>query len=323
MLRRLHVATIRGIKMNTATPTRPEFHGTIDRLREIRPRIAASLERLDLPEGGPHQQTFARLLQELDSFSASSRHDVQAAVLANMFEVVARGDAEDYAETALLSQTWGKRIAQVQNEFEDQLGIAPNRPYTTAAILRLARGEHIRGVLTDAGHTAADAERIAAECGKVALRLLLEGVDGANPVPLPDSPELLRLIVEKRGVSVWRALLANIAANPFGPEARQLTELAHEAELPPVALVVEACTRAYRKRIEVAERLEVSREIRRLVAISGCSQRRFAAHIGTSASRLSTYVNGLVTPSATLMVRIRWAAAELTPSMAERSRLAS
>ena len=35
------------------------------------------------------------------------------------------------------------------------------------------------------------------------------------------------------------------------------------------------------------------------------TQREFAAMAGTSASRLSTYVNGLVTPSATMMVRIR------------------
>ena len=98
------------------------------------------------------------------------------------------------------------------------------------------------------------------------------------------------MIVEKRGVGLWRALLANIAANPFGPEARQLADLAHDADLPAVAQAVEACTKIYRKRFEAAERLEVSREIRKLVAISGCSQRTFAAHIGTSPSRLSTYV---------------------------------
>ena len=49
----------------------------------------------------------------------------------------------------------------------------------------------------------------------------------------------------------------------------------------------------------------MAREIRELVAMSGLSQREFASMAGTSASRLSTYVNGLVTPSATMMVRIR------------------
>ena len=308
--------------MTTAAPTRTEFQGTVDALRSIDHALTASLERLELPEGGPHRLTLKRLLQMLEPSSATTQHAAHAAVLANMFEVVARGDADDYAEAARLFRLWGKRVSKIQNEFEDRLGISPNQPYTTAAILRLARSGHIRRLLIDAGHPEADAERVAAECGEIAVRLLLEGVDAAAPAPLPDSPPFLRLIVEKRGVGVWRSLLANIAANPFGPEARQLADLAVAADMPAVAQAVEACTKTCRKRFEAAERLEVSREIRKLVAISGCSQRTFAAHIGTSPSRLSTYVNGLVTPSASLMVRIRRAASQLAPSGAAGTRLA-
>ena len=39
--------------------------------------------------------------------------------------------------------------------------------------------------------------------------------------------------------------------------------------------------------------------------MSGLTQRDFARRMGTSASRVSTYVNGLVTPSASMMIRIR------------------
>ena len=44
---------------------------------------------------------------------------------------------------------------------------------------------------------------------------------------------------------------------------------------------------------------------RRIVAMSGLSQRAFAARVGTSASRLSSYVHGHVVPSATMMLRIK------------------
>ena len=43
----------------------------------------------------------------------------------------------------------------------------------------------------------------------------------------------------------------------------------------------------------------------RLSSGSGLSRAEFASRIGTSASRLSTYASGKVTPSATLMLRIR------------------
>jgi transcriptional regulator with XRE-family HTH domain len=45
--------------------------------------------------------------------------------------------------------------------------------------------------------------------------------------------------------------------------------------------------------------------VRNAVARSGLSKAQFAARIGTSPSRLSTYLNGKVTPSAALMVRVR------------------
>lgn len=59
----------------------------------------------------------------------------------------------------------------------------------------------------------------------------------------------------------------------------------------------------YRDLADRHDRQLVAREIRRLVAMSGLSQRQFAALCGTSAPRISTYVNGLVTPSAAMMVR--------------------
>jgi ribosome-binding protein aMBF1 (putative translation factor) len=63
-----------------------------------------------------------------------------------------------------------------------------------------------------------------------------------------------------------------------------------------------------REQAEACERAAVAAEIREAVERSGLSRADFASRIGTSASRLSTYTSGKVTPSATLMLRIRHAA---------------
>lgn len=58
-----------------------------------------------------------------------------------------------------------------------------------------------------------------------------------------------------------------------------------------------------RDRAEQQARAEVANRLRSLVARSGLSQRDFAAALGTSASRLNTYLTGKVTPGADLLVR--------------------
>jgi DNA-binding transcriptional regulator YiaG len=65
-----------------------------------------------------------------------------------------------------------------------------------------------------------------------------------------------------------------------------------------------------RRRAEDEEREQVAAEVRDAIARSGLSRAEFASRIGTSSSRLSTYATGKVTPSASLMVRMRRVAAQ-------------
>ena len=60
-----------------------------------------------------------------------------------------------------------------------------------------------------------------------------------------------------------------------------------------------------RKLATDSEREDVASEVRNLVGRSGLSKQDFAERIGTSRSRLSTYMSGKVVPSAALMVRMR------------------
>jgi hypothetical protein len=152
---------------------------------------------------------------------------------------------------------------------------------------------------------------ITPDLSELVIQLLADGVDTDDPAPMPETPEELRTLVEEHGVAAWRALLANIAVNPFGPDADRLAELARGADLGDAARAIDACTIELRRQFEDSERDEVAQEIRDLLALCGYSQRRFARYIGTSGPRLSTYVNGIVIPSATMMVRIRRCATEL------------
>jgi len=60
-----------------------------------------------------------------------------------------------------------------------------------------------------------------------------------------------------------------------------------------------------REETETEERKAVSEEVDRLVRESGLTRAELAPHIGTSASRLSTYATGKVMPSAALMILMR------------------
>ena len=74
------------------------------------------------------------------------------------------------------------------------------------------------------------------------------------------------------------------------------------------AELLEGVVAQARKLAADSERREVAGEVRALVGGSGLPTQEFADRIGTSRSRLSTYMSGKVVPSAALMVRMRRAA---------------
>ena len=118
--------------------------------------------------------------------------------------------------------------------------------------------------------------------------------------------------LERGTLPDWRRLLRAINADPWGTVARQVEE-AQELGLPygVGALFAEAVKTA-RAQAARAEREAVAAEVRALVSGSGLTRSEFAERIGTSASRLSTYMSGKVTPSAALLIRMQNLAAKTT-----------
>ncbi len=132
-----------------------------------------------------------------------------------------------------------------------------------------------------------------------------------NITASPDDPvdtwpfEGILAAVERGTLPDWRRLAAEIRADPWGPVAQQVLEAIRLSRPYGTAELLEGAVDRARKLAADSEREGVAAEIRHLVDRSGLSKQDFAERIGTSRSRLSTYMSGKVVPSAALMVRMR------------------
>lgn len=127
----------------------------------------------------------------------------------------------------------------------------------------------------------------------------------------PDDPvsswptEAVQIALERGDLGHWRRIAAEVNRDPWGRVARQLEEVLTHSRPYGVADAMEVVLSRARQRTEATEREQVAAQVRRAIDRSGLSRSEFAARIGTSTSRLSTYATGKVTPSAALLLRMR------------------
>lgn len=137
------------------------------------------------------------------------------------------------------------------------------------------------------------------------MTLRFRHLDVTPEAPVESWPTEGVLAALERGLlRDWRRIVAAVRADPWGPVARRLEDaLAASRPYGTGALLERALARA-RTDAEAAERAEVGRRVRGFIEASGLSRAAFAEAIGTSPSRLSTYANGKVAPSSTLLLRM-------------------
>jgi DNA-binding transcriptional regulator YiaG len=136
--------------------------------------------------------------------------------------------------------------------------------------------------------------------------LTFRNVDASPEDPVARWPqEAIQTALERGGLSDWRRLAAAIREEPWGPVARRVEAALTYSRPYGVAKALERVLATTREATEKSERETVAREIEWLIEASGLTRAEFASRIGTSTSRLSTYVTGKVTPSAALLVRMR------------------
>lgn len=140
--------------------------------------------------------------------------------------------------------------------------------------------------------------------------LIFRNVDASPAQPVSEWPtEAIRTALERGSLRHWRRLAKATESDPWGPVARSVEEVLRTSRPYGIAEAMERVISDARAAAEASERAEVAAEIRRLVQRSGLSRAEFAARVGTSPSRLSTYASGSVTPSAAMLVRMRRVAA--------------
>ena len=117
--------------------------------------------------------------------------------------------------------------------------------------------------------------------------------------------EALVTAIERGTVTDWATLSRAIRRDPWGPVARQVELYLSYAQPWGVGPLLARAIASARASSEADERAAVAAEVRSLVEESGLNPSEFALRIGTSRSRLSTYRNGRLTPSADVLVRMR------------------
>lgn len=132
-----------------------------------------------------------------------------------------------------------------------------------------------------------------------------------NLVVTPDAPvtewgfEGVLAAVERGDVTHWRRIARALNADPRGKVAAEVDEVIQTVEDPGMAALFTRLAVNAVHQAEESERHQVAAELRTHLDASGLTRKEFARRLGTSPSRLSTYLNAKVVPSAVLLVRAR------------------
>lgn len=137
------------------------------------------------------------------------------------------------------------------------------------------------------------------------MSLSFRNVDADPRDPVETWPyEALVAAIERGSVRDWARITSVIRRDPWGAVARSVDDYLRYAEPSGVTALLRRAVDRARFESEQADRAAVANRVRDLVERSGLTAGEFAARIGTSPSRLSTYASGKVVPSAALMVRM-------------------
>lgn len=107
--------------------------------------------------------------------------------------------------------------------------------------------------------------------------------------------------IDRGGLADWRRIARAVRAQPYGEVAADLEQALDVAEDAGAAGALRASLG--RSRMSDAQRL--GQKLTEYVWSSGLSQAEFARRVGTSPSRMSTYLSGKVVPSGVLVERMR------------------
>lgn len=149
---------------------------------------------------------------------------------------------------------------------------------------------------------------------------LFRNVDGSPRDPVDTWPyEGMVSVIERGNILDWSPLIDFIRQDPWGRVARNLEIYLGYSDLKDVSGFFRLVLDDARERVEASERKEVREMVELSWRRSGLNRQNFAKAIGTSPSRLSTYLSGSVIPSAAMVVRMQRIADRYQDQNAQKS----
>lgn len=142
--------------------------------------------------------------------------------------------------------------------------------------------------------------------------------DQRNPAPAaqvrrPDTDQpvefwstaAIHSALQSGDIATWKRIAAALKRDPYGRTARQVEEILRGTRPVGIAKALWEVLERARTHLEANERAEVARHVKLLMDRSGLVQQEFASRIGVAPEDLATYLDGSVSPSASLMIRMR------------------
>jgi hypothetical protein len=106
-------------------------------------------------------------------------------------------------------------------------------------------------------------------------------------------------------IATWKRIAGALKRDPYGRTARQVEEILRGTRPVGIAKALWEVLERARTHLEANERAEVARHVKLLMDRSGLVQQEFASRIGVAPEDLATFLDGSVSPSASLMIRMR------------------
>ncbi|HEY2500725.1 MAG TPA: XRE family transcriptional regulator [Mycobacterium sp.] len=119
------------------------------------------------------------------------------------------------------------------------------------------------------------------------------------------STSAIRSALQGGDIDTWKRIAAALKRDPYGRTARQVEEALEGTRPYGISKALWEVLERARAHLDANERAEVARHVRLLIDRSGLGEQEFASRIGVPPEDLAAYLDGTLSPSASLMIRIR------------------
>ncbi len=128
----------------------------------------------------------------------------------------------------------------------------------------------------------------------------------------------IRSALDSGDITIWKRIAVALKRDPFGRTARQVEEVLQGNHPYGISKALWEVLERARAHLEANERSEVARHVQLLIERSGLSQPEFASRIGVPVEDLAAFLDSKISPSASLMIRMRRLSDRFVKVRAER-----